>query len=87
MLEILRAIASLAPPGYACGYKERIKKEEHYLHDVQSSTNKKLATTEDRLTLQNSDEKQYCQYWMLCLVDTKYIARKQRLLVEALYVS
>ena len=35
--------------------------------NVQSSTDKKLATTKDRQTLQNSDEKQYCQYWMLSL--------------------
>jgi len=35
------------------------------LLDVQSSTEKKLATTQDRQTLQNSDEKQYCQDWML----------------------
>jgi len=35
--------------------------------DVQFSTDKKLATTQDRQTLQNSDEKQYCQYWMLRL--------------------
>jgi len=26
---------------------------------------KKLATTQDGQALQNSDEKQYCQYWML----------------------
>jgi len=31
---------------------------------------KKLATTQDCLTLQNSDEKQYCQYWMQRLVAT-----------------
>jgi len=29
--------------------------------DVQFSTDKKLATTQDRQTLQNSDEKQYSQ--------------------------
>ena len=38
---------------------------------------------QDRQTLQNSDENQFCQYWMLRLVVTNYIARKQRLLVEA----
>jgi len=32
------------------------------------STDKKLATTQDRQTLQNSDEKQYCQWWILRLV-------------------
>jgi len=36
-----------------------------YLIDVQFSTDKKLATTQDRQALQNSDEKQYCQYWTL----------------------
>ena len=30
-----------------------------FLLDVQSSTDKKLATTQDRQTLQNTDEKQY----------------------------
>jgi len=29
---------------------------------------KKLATTQDSQALQNSDEKQYSQYWMLRLV-------------------
>jgi len=29
---------------------------------------KKLATTQDRLILQNSDEKQDCQFWILRLV-------------------
>ena len=48
---------------------------------------KKFAVTQDFQTLQNSDEKQCCQYWILRLVVTKYIACKQRLLVEALYVS
>ena len=41
----------------------RMKKKEQYLLDVQHSTDKKLATTQDRQTLQNSDEKQYCQSW------------------------
>jgi len=31
-----------------------------FVLDVQSSTDKKLATTQDRQTLQNSDEKQSC---------------------------
>jgi len=38
---------------------------------------KKLETTQDSHALQNSDGKQYCQYWMLRLVATNYIARKQ----------
>ena len=85
MLEILGAIASLAPPGYAYGYKKRMKKKEQYfLIDVQSSIDK---SSQDGQTPHNADEKQYCQYWVLHLVVTKYIARKQRLLVEALYVS
>jgi len=46
---------------------------------------KKLATTQDSQAMQNSDEKQYCQYWMLRLVVINRIARKQRLLVETLY--
>ena len=46
---------------------------------------KKLATTQDSQALQNSDEKQHCQYWMLRLVVINEIARKQRLLVETLY--
>jgi len=37
----------LALPGYAFGYKKRMKKKEQYLLDVQCSTNKKLATTKD----------------------------------------
>jgi len=49
----------LDPPVYAYGYKKRIKYIEQYLRDVQSSTDKKLVTTQDRRTLQlqNSDEK------------------------------
>jgi len=37
----------------------RIKKKR-YLIDVQFSSDKKLATTHDRQTPQNSGEKQYC---------------------------
>jgi len=44
------------------------KKRKQYLIDVQFSTDKKLAKTKDRQILQNSDEKQYCQYWILRLV-------------------
>ena len=50
---------------YESGYKKRMKKN---LIDVKFSTDKKLATTQDRQTLQNYDEKQYCQYWILRLV-------------------
>jgi len=58
---------------------------KRYLIDVQFSTDK-LATTQDRQTLQNSDEKQDCQYWILRLVVfTGFPAN--RLLVETLYVS
>jgi len=46
--------------------RKRMKKR--YLIDVQFSTDKKLVTTQDCQTLQNSDEKQYCQYWILGLV-------------------
>jgi len=38
-----------------------MKKKGQYLLDVQSSTDEKLATTQDRQTQQNSDKKQYCQ--------------------------
>jgi len=37
------------------------KRKHRYLIDVQFSTDKKLATTQDRQTPQNSDEKQYSQ--------------------------
>jgi len=60
----------LAPSAYACGYKKRMKKKEQFLLDVQSPTDKKLAMTHNLQTLQNSDEKQCCQYWMLRLVVT-----------------
>jgi len=40
------------------------KKKTVYLIDVQFSIDKKIATTQDRQTLQNSDEKQYCRYWI-----------------------
>jgi len=36
--------------------------------DVQFSTDKKHPTTQGRQRLQSSDEKQYCQFWMLRLV-------------------
>jgi len=55
-------------PGHAYGYKKRMEKRDQHLLDVQPSSDKKLATTQDRQTLQNSDEKRYCQYWMLRLV-------------------
>ena len=42
-----------------------MEKKQEYLA---SSTDRKLATTQDRQALQNSDEKQYCQYWILRLV-------------------
>jgi len=45
-----------------------MKKKKRYLIDVQFSTDNKLATTQDHQTLQNSDEKQYFQYWILRLV-------------------
>jgi len=53
-----------------------MKKKEQHLLDVQSSTDKKLLTTQDRQTLQlqNSDEKQNCcQYWTVRLVVTSKI--------------
>jgi len=47
---------------------KRIRMKKRYLIDVQFSIDKKLATTQDRQTRQNSDEKQYSQYWILRLV-------------------
>jgi len=64
------------------------KKEwkKRYLIDVQFSTDKKLATMQDSQTLQNSDEKQYCQYWILRLVVfTRFRANRDCLL--KLYMS
>jgi len=39
--------------------KNNEKDKKRFSTDVQSSTDKKLATTQDRQTLLNSDEKQY----------------------------
>jgi len=52
---------------YDKGYKKERKRQKTYLIDVQFFTDKMLAT-QDHQTLQNSDEKQYCLYWILCLV-------------------
>jgi len=52
-----------------------------YLIYVQFSTDQKLATTQDHQTLQNSDKKQYCQYWILGLVVfTWFLANRDCLL-------
>jgi len=57
------------------------KEKKRYLIDAQFSTDKKLATTQDRQTLQNSDEKQYCQYWIQRLVVfTRFPANRDCLL-------
>jgi len=54
---------------------------KRHLIDVQSSTDKKLAKTQDRQTLQNSDEKQHCQYWILSLVVfARFLANRDCLL-------
>jgi len=45
--------------------KKECKRKKRNLIDVQFFTDKKLATTQDRQTLQNSDEKQFGQYWIL----------------------
>jgi len=60
-----RGVTPLVLPGYDFGYKKIIKTKQQYLLDVQSSTHKKLATMQDGQTLQNSDKKQNCQWWML----------------------
>jgi len=52
---------------YESGFMKKNEKKRDS-SDVQFSTDKKLATTQDRQTVQNSDEKQYCQYWILGLV-------------------
>jgi len=57
-----------------------MKKKKTVL-DVQFPLTKKLATTQDRQILQNYDEKQDCQFWILRLVVFYQISRKQRLLV------
>jgi len=47
--------------------KKNEKEKKRRLIHVQFSTDNKLATTQDRHPL-NSDEKQYCQYWIPRLV-------------------
>jgi len=48
----------------------------------------KLATTQDRQRLQNSDEKQYWQYWILCLVVfTRFRANRDCLLEFCMLVK
>jgi len=67
--------------------KKEWKRKKRYLIDVQFSTDK-LATTEDRQTLQNSDEKQDCQYWIPRLVVfTRFPANRDCLLKLYIYVS
>jgi len=48
--------------------QKKWKRKKLYLIDVQVSTDKNLATMQDRQALQTSDEKQYCQYRILRLV-------------------
>ena len=62
-------------------------KKKALLIDVQFSTGKNLATTQECQTLQNSNEKQDFHYWILRFGCFFWISRKQRLLVETLYVS
>jgi len=65
---------------YESGYKKRMKKEKAVL-DVQFPLRKKLATTQDRQLLQNSDKKQDCQFWILRLVVfTRFHANRDCLL-------
>ena len=60
---------------------QKTNERKRYLIDVQFSTDKKLATTQDRQTQQNSDEKQYCQCWILRLVVfTRFRANRDCLL-------
>jgi len=44
------------------------RRKKRYLTDDQIYTDQKVATTQDHQTLQNSDEKQYCQYCILRFV-------------------
>jgi len=44
-------------------------------------------SSQDRQTLENRDEKQYCQVWMLRLVVTNCTARKERLLKICMVVK
>jgi len=62
--------------------KKRMKKKQKWcLIYVQFSTDKKLATTKKHQTLQNSDKKQYSQYWILGLVVfTRFPANRNCLL-------
>jgi len=41
---------------YTYGYKKTMEKKKQHVLDGQSSTDKKLATTQDRQNMQNSDE-------------------------------
>ena len=61
--KFLGSMVPLTPSGYACGYKKIMKKKEQYLSTSKSSQ-------QDCQALQNSDEKQYCQYWMLFVAAT-----------------
>ena len=57
-----------------------MKKKKTVLN-VQFQLTKKLATTQERQMLQNSDEKQYCQFWILRLVVfTRFPANRDCLL-------
>ena len=57
------------------------KKYEKKVLDVQFPLTKKLATTQDHQILQNSDEKQDCQFWILRLVVfTRFPANRDCLL-------
>jgi len=52
------------------------------LLDVQSSTDKKLATTQDHQTLQYADKKQYCCFWDECRKGFNF-CWKSKAIVEA----
>jgi len=61
--------------------KKNEKEKKQYLIDVHFSTDKKLVTTQNRQTLQNSDEKEYCQYGIQRLVVfTRFRAKRDYLL-------
>jgi len=66
--------------------KKNETEKKRYLIDVQFSTDKKLATTQDRQTLQNSDEKQYCQYSILRLVVFTRFRANRDCLLKLLYM-
>jgi len=74
---------------YENSCKKRMKKKKAILNwCTKFFTDKMFATTQDHQTLRNSGEKQYCQYWILCLVVlTRFHANRDCLLKLYIRVS